>query len=428
MRRQSSTGGGDIAPPAQPAIDGEAGDPYETAPAGLLMLDADGVILRANRMAGAILGDQPTDLVGRSLLSFIKVDGHELFRLHHRALARTGCRQEFYLQRGGPDPRHLLVTSMAVTDRPGAAHLAISDVTAIKTLEQRLLQLNEAERAANDAKTRLLATMNHEIRTPLSAIATLGDIMTRTPLNARQAELVGVLRKSAECMLTIVGDMLDLAKLESGRLVLESAPFDLFELLEEVRQIVAVAASEKGVYVWLDYDSRLPQMFMGDVGRLRQIFLNLAGNAVKFTASGSVVIRAAGLPSTDGRKALTVEVIDTGIGISQEMCARIFDSYVQAETSTTRKFGGTGLGLAICKQLTEHMGGRLSVVSELGRGSVFTVSLVMPVSVSAGRLDPSSGHLSPETGSGEPVRTPPPRRPNLHLVANNEPAGHGDWQ
>jgi two-component system, sensor histidine kinase and response regulator len=233
----------------------------------------------------------------------------------------------------------------------------------------------EAAEDANRAKSAFLATMSHEIRTPMNGVLATANLLLDSPLNDEQRELASLIRVSGEGLLTVLNDILDFSKLEAGRVRLEHTDFDLRELIEDAVELHAVAAAGKGLDVAADIHPEVSTFVQGDPYRLRQILMNLIGNAVKFTAQGEVVVSVASAAGPGDQAQYLVEVRDSGIGMSAEAQSQLFKPFTQADSSTTRKFGGTGLGLAISKALVELMNGTIGVKSQLGAGSTFWISI-----------------------------------------------------
>jgi signal transduction histidine kinase/CheY-like chemotaxis protein len=264
-----------------------------------------------------------------------------------------------------------------VDDGPSVVVGTCQDVTEARTAETQLIRAREQALVASEAKSQFLSHMSHEIRTPMNGVIGLTSLALGTPLDAEQREYVEGARTAGLNLLTIIDDILDLTKVEAGELRTEQIPFSLRKVLGEVVDTVAHGAARKGLALRLEIDPALAQTFRGDPVRVRQILLNLAGNAVKFTTEGAVTLRAGADPERPG--AVRVVVEDTGPGIAPDAQLRVFESFQQADVSTTRRFGGTGLGLTISRKLAELMDGRLWVTSEVGTGSCFTLQLPLEV-------------------------------------------------
>jgi len=298
----------------------------------------------------------------------------------------TGCEVRMRCKDGGYKwvlPRARLV-SRAEDGRPWRMIGTTMDLSARKALEHQLEAARDVAESANHAKSAFVANMSHEIRTPLNGVIGVAGALAATPLSEPQREMLGLIESSGQMLERILSDILDQAKIEAGNFQLQIAPFDLQAEIEGAAELMRARADEKGLIFSTSYGETARGLFEGDAVRIRQIVSNLAANAIKFTPAGSVAIaveaaegRPAGVPAM-----IRVKVTDTGIGFNVETASRLFTRFVQADGSISRQFGGTGLGLAICKQLTDLMQGRITVTSEPGAGSVFTVEIPLTRSMS----------------------------------------------
>jgi len=358
----------------------------EELPDGFVIYDADDRLLMCNEPYRRLYSDSaPAITRGASFEDILRYGlshgqyadalGREEDWLEERLSAHRSAEQEMEQQLG--DGRWLRIYERALSDG-GRVGLRI-DITEAKRIQQELVEAKRRAEEASHAKSAFLANMSHEIRTPMNGVVGMAELLRESALSDEQALYVDTIRNSGEALLVIINDILDYSKIEAERLQLKPEPFDLERTVHEVLLLLQPTAREKGLELLIDYDMFLPTRFVGDPGRVRQIFTNLVGNAVKFTNEGHVLIRITGRCTEAGEAAVHITVEDTGIGIPPDKIEHIFGEFNQVEDDRNRQFEGTGLGLAISKRLTELMGGEIWVESEPGRGSCFGLRVVLPV-------------------------------------------------
>jgi PAS domain S-box-containing protein len=356
---------------------------FERNLAGVFRSTVEGRLLDCNEAFARTFGyTSHEEVLGltTSDLYFDPTD-HELAttRLKHEKFLTN---YEFRLRRQDGSSVWALVNETLLEEEGenGLIEGTIIDITARKRAEAELQEAKEAAEAASRAKSEFLANMSHEIRTPMNGVIGMTELALDTDLTSEQKEYLGMVKASADSLLTVINDILDFSKIEAGKLDLDPIEFNLRESLNDSLKTLVFRAHQKGLQMSVRAQPDVPQVVVGDPGRLRQILINLVGNAIKFTAKGKVVLQVELDWQDQDQIFLHFSVADTGLGIAPEKQQLIFEAFAQADGSMSRKFGGTGLGLAISSRLVQMMGGRMWVESEVGRGSTFhfTTCFAMP--------------------------------------------------
>jgi PAS domain S-box-containing protein len=352
---------------------------------GLLIIDRKGQIVLANQSFAALIGKSPDELLGHRAddLPWMDTSGNQVKKPNHpwiQALDQGKTQKNCMLRLRRQDQGWLTfnINCSPVLGSGGkyaGVLVSLDDVTQLEHKEIELRKSKEAAESANKAKSEFLANMSHEIRTPMTAILGFTDILKRGYVRNKKDSLryLNTIHSSGNNLLELINDILDLSKVESGRLEVEKTWVEPHRIIHEVLQILGVKAQDKGIGLDFRAQSMLPQRIETDPARLRQIILNLVGNGIKFTDQGSVTVTCR-FEKTSAGPRLLLEIADTGIGISQDKKKTIFDPFVQADTTVTRRFGGTGLGLAISRKFARALGGDITVESELDKGSTFKVT------------------------------------------------------
>jgi PAS domain S-box-containing protein len=391
---------------------------YQVSPSAIFTVDQNRGITSWNDKAAEVTGYSAEEAIGKECGLFVDSPCKDRCGLFTAEERRPIVGQECVILRKDGTLRTIMKNADYLQDLEGNVIGGIEsfeDITERKNAEEALQkakeeveetnqQLERAIERANrmafaaesgaQAKSEFLANMSHEIRTPMNGIIGFTNLLLETELTPEQREYGEAVIQSAEHLLTIINDILDFSKIEAGKLDLEPIPFDLKVAVKEVADLMVIRAREKKIELVLRFSPGLSSRFIGDPGRIRQIIINLAGNAVKFTEKGHVLISIEEEDTAEDRALLRFSVQDTGIGIPEEKLVYVFEKFTQSDASTSRRFGGTGLGLAISKQLVELMGGKIGVQSRLGEGSTFWFTLPLPRDGQAQIVPPLKSDMS----------------------------------
>ncbi|MGO9640195.1 MAG: PAS domain S-box protein [Candidatus Acidiferrales bacterium] len=345
---------------------------FEASPDVLCIFGFDSRVRRMSPAFHELFGHSREEMKELPLMALVHPEDVVACEEHLGELAQGNALRNFEMRMRRKDGSYRWLSWSAVPDlHSGLVYAAARDVTERRAAQEELQRATQAAKTANRAKSEFLANMSHEIRTPMNGILGMTELALDTPLNKEQQEYLHLVRASADSLLRIVNDILDFSKIEAGKFELEKTAFDLRRLLDQTVKTLAVRAHKKGLEISTRVAPGVPERLTSDPGRLRQVVVNLMGNAIKFTETGAVALDVE--PESASADSITLHFVvrDTGIGISPEKLSVIFEPFSQADGSMTRRFGGTGLGLTISKRIVEMLGGRMWVESESGRGSAF---------------------------------------------------------
>lgn len=361
--------------------------------------DAEGRMLYINERFIEVFGFDKVDWYGKTDHDLWPTDTADTLRKNDIAVLAGGHPVQIEECLTLPDGvHHWLAIKFPFTDARGNIYLGGTavDITEMKTMQRSLQEAREQAESATKAKSRFLANMSHEIRTPMNGILGASQLLQELPLPADVARYVGVIHRSAQSLRVLLDDILDLSKIEAGKLIMESAPFNLRWLVNDIHELFRPQAQSKNIGFVLDTSGLEQEWLVGDANRIRQILSNLASNAIKFTYRGKVEIRCSSKVTSDGagdRARVDIEVVDSGIGIAESSLDHMFEDFFQVDPSIARTFGGTGLGLAISRRLSQLMSGTLECQSVQGQGSTFSLHLELPT------------YAAPEDSTSDKART-----------------------
>jgi two-component system sensor histidine kinase/response regulator len=342
----------------------------------MVILDADGKFVRVNPALQRALGLTVDEIVGHSFIDFMHPDDRQAsIDRYSQRISGSQVPSAFENRYRCGDGSYRWLRWNSSSPKNGLVYTTARDITDAKLIEEELRTSQAQALDASRLKSEFVANMSHEIRTPLNGVVCMSELLLDTSLSDEQREYASVGLASAEALMRVINDILDFSKIEAGKLDILDEEFSIEAAADDVCQILGMKAHEKGVELVVSVDTEVPSAVRGDGNRVRQMLINLVGNAIKFTPEGEVVVQVGVGRAGDGTEVLRVEVADTGIGIEADRLAELFAPFSQADPTTTRRYGGTGLGLSITKQLAELMGGEIGVQSTPGTGSMFWFTL-----------------------------------------------------
>ncbi|MHB1095703.1 MAG: PAS domain S-box protein [Gemmatimonadaceae bacterium] len=365
---------------------------FQASPVAIALVSADFSIQTCNPAFERLFGYREAEIVGRNIDALIAPTADRERALHYTEDAVSGASVHALSQRVRSDGT---LVDVEIFSAPVTVNGEQVGALALYHDISELVQARHAAEAAAKAKSEFLANMSHELRTPLNGVIGMTALLLDTPLSDEQHTFVQTLRSSGDTLLTVINDILDFSKIEAGKLSLEQGPFNFVDCIETALDLLASKAAEKGLELAYQVNADIPSRIVGDVTRLRQVLINLLGNAVKFTETGEVVVTVTGERLENDAYELHFAIRDTGIGIPQDRLGILFHAFSQVDASTTRKYGGTGLGLSISRSLVQLMGGRIWVESTVGKGSVFHFTIRSAAAVDAHDAEPG-GTVLPE--------------------------------
>ncbi|MCQ6562039.1 response regulator [Paenibacillus mendelii] len=349
----------------------------ETTGDTMITFDDEGLILAVNPALTPMFGYLESDVIGQSIAELIPCFGEGMFKSLAAGEA-AGKRVELTpVRKDGRRFPAEVQTGMAMVDEERIYACTISDMTERKRFEQELMNAKEEAEIAARAKTDFLAMVSHEIRTPMNGVLGMTGLILETELDDEQREYAEIIRKSGDALLTVINDILDYSKIESGKLELEEIPFQIEMVIAETFELFTAKSKQLALELSCEFDPTLPPIVIGDGMKLRQVLINLVGNAVKFTPQGSIKVSVRLLEQREDAIEMEFTVQDTGVGIPEEKLPLLFQPFSQVDTSLTRRYGGTGLGLAICKNLVELMNGTIDVTTKVDVGTTFRFTVTM---------------------------------------------------